>query len=253
MINSFDTEVAIDVGINAAILYQNIHYWCMHNEANRINEHDGLYWTYNSMKAFAELFPYLSEAQVRQALKVLEQKGYIKTGYFNKQAYDRTKWYADLRLQSEESLDSICYPSQMDMIQETNGFDTDSEPIPDNNSNNNPNIKTNIKEKSEVLSAEEVMFEEFWKAYPQCFRKVNKKGCKTKFLKIEHLKEIFPDIIDSLEMQKKSKQWKEQEGQFIPAPLTWINQERWTMKDPRNEIQTKIDEAVEETYKQFLF
>ena len=97
------------------------------------------------------------------------------------------------------------------------------------------------------------MFEEFWKAYPQCFRKVNKKGCKSKFLKIKNLKEIFPDIIDSLEMQKNSKQWREQEGQFIPAPLTWINQERWTMKDPRNEIQAKIDEAVEETYKQFLF
>lgn len=113
--------------------------------------------------------------------------------------------------------------------------------------------KENEKEENSFLSVEEVMFEEFWKAYPQCFRKVNKKGCKSKFLKIKNLKEIFPDIIDSLEMQKNSKQWREQEGQFIPAPLTWINQERWTMKDPRNEIQTKIDAAVEETYKQFLF
>lgn len=137
--NSFETNIAMDVGINAAILYQNIHYWCQHNQANKVNEHEGLYWTYNSMKAFAELFPYLSEAQVRQALKVLEQKGYIKTGYFNKQAYDRTKWYADLRLQSEESSDCICYPSQMDMIQEANGFDTQGEPIPYINTDINAN------------------------------------------------------------------------------------------------------------------
>lgn len=137
--NNFDTEIAKDVGVNAAILYQNIHYWCDHNRANGTNKHDGLYWTYNSMRAFADLFPYLSEAQVRQALKVLETKGYIKSGYFNKQSYDRTKWYADLRLQSEKSSDSICYPSQMEMIQGANGNDTDNEPIPNINTNIKPN------------------------------------------------------------------------------------------------------------------
>lgn len=137
--NSFDTEIAKDVGVNAAIIYQNIHYWCDHNRANGINEYDGLYWTYNSMRAFADLFPYLSEAQVRQALKVLEAKGYIKSGYHNKAAYDRTKWYADLRLQSEKSEDCICYPSQMEMTQVTNGNDTDNEPIPNINTNIKPN------------------------------------------------------------------------------------------------------------------
>lgn len=141
MSNNFDSDVAMDVGVNGAILYANIQYWCEHNRLNGKNFHDGLYWTYNSMKAFAEQFPYFSEAQVRQALKVLEQKGYIKSGYFNKQSYDRTKWYADIRncrLQSEESEDSICHPSQMDLLPETNGFDTDDEPIPSNNQYNNP-------------------------------------------------------------------------------------------------------------------
>ena len=52
MINSFDTDVAQDVGIVAAILYKNIQYWCLKNKANEINEHDGLFWTYNSMKAY---------------------------------------------------------------------------------------------------------------------------------------------------------------------------------------------------------
>lgn len=137
--NNFDTEIAKDVGVNAAILYQNIHYWCDHNRANETNEYDGLYWTYNSMRAFADLFPYLSEAQVRQALKVLEAKGYIKSGYHNKAAYDRTKWYADLRLQSEKNEDSICHPSQMEMTQVTNGNDMGNEPIPNINTNIKPN------------------------------------------------------------------------------------------------------------------
>ena len=136
MVNSFDTEVAMDVGINAAILYKNIQYWCEHNRTNGHHYHDGYYWTFNSMKAYAEQFPYLSEAQVRQALKILESKGYIKSGNYSKQSYDRTKWYADIRnlsMQSKESEDSICYPSQMDLTQMANGFDTESEPIPDIN------------------------------------------------------------------------------------------------------------------------
>ena len=97
MINSFDTEVAMDVGINAAILYKNIQYWCEKNQTNGQNEHDGLFWTYNSLAAFCEQFPYLTKRQVEKALIILEENGYIKTGNFNKVAYDRTKWYADIR------------------------------------------------------------------------------------------------------------------------------------------------------------
>lgn len=142
MSHYFDPNVAVDVGVNAAILYQNIKNWCDHNRANGRNEHDGLYWTFNSMVAFSKLFPYLSEAQVRQALKVLEAKGYIKSGNFNKVAYDRTKWYADLKyqMQSEESEDSICHTYQMEMISESNGNDTDIKPIPNINTTLNSNI-----------------------------------------------------------------------------------------------------------------
>lgn len=142
MSHYFDPNVAVDVGVNAAILYQNIKNWCEHNRANGRNEYDGLYWTFNSMVAFSKLFPYLSEAQVRQALKVLEAKGYIKSGNFNKIAYDRTKWYADLKyqMQSEESEDSICYPYQMEMISESNGNDTDIKPIPNINTTLTSNI-----------------------------------------------------------------------------------------------------------------
>ena len=102
------------------------------------------------------------------------------------------------------------------------------------------------------ISPRENLFELFWAAYPQCFRKANKKGCKAKFLKINNLEEIFPDIISSLEMQKRSKQWNEQDGQYIPAPLTWINQERWTVKDERTEIEQKIDEVANEHFGEFL-
>lgn len=96
MINAFDTEVAQDVGMAAAVLYKNIQYWCEKNRANGMHEHDGLTWTYNSIKAYKELFPYLPEKTIRRSLELLEKKGYIKVGCFNDDGRDRTRWYADL-------------------------------------------------------------------------------------------------------------------------------------------------------------
>lgn len=91
--HSFSVEVAKSCGVNAAVLFTNISFWVEHNKANRVNEHDGKYWTFNSMQAFTELFPYLSKRQIETALKKLENDGLIETGNYNKLPFDRTKWY----------------------------------------------------------------------------------------------------------------------------------------------------------------
>lgn len=140
MINSFDTDVAIDVGINAAILYKNIQYWCEKNRTNDQHFHDGFYWTYNSISAFCEQFPYLSEKQIRSALKILEDKEYIKSGNYNKVAYDRTKWYADIRnvsMQDDKRESSIRPTGQIDCAKKANGICAEGEPIPNRNTNIN--------------------------------------------------------------------------------------------------------------------
>ena len=90
----FSVEVAVEYGVNAAILFQNICFWCEKNRANGTNQHDGLYWTYNSRKAFHELFPYMSEKQIKAALDKLIVNGLITTGTYNVEAWDRTLWYA---------------------------------------------------------------------------------------------------------------------------------------------------------------
>lgn len=86
-------EVAKKCGVNASLLITNIYFWCEHNKTNNINYHEGRYWTYNSMKAFSQQFPYLTRRQIEVALKKLEDSGLIITGNFNKVAFDRTKWY----------------------------------------------------------------------------------------------------------------------------------------------------------------
>lgn len=99
-----DIGVAQLVGPNAALILENISYWCEHNAANNTNLHDGHYWTYNSTKAFGELFPYMTVNVIRTALKKLKDNGLILTGNFNKSAYDRTTWYT-LTAKAEAMLD----------------------------------------------------------------------------------------------------------------------------------------------------
>lgn len=89
----FDVDVAQLVGLNASAILENIAHWCEHNAANNSNLHDGHYWTYNSTKAFSELFPYMTVNVIRTALKKLKDNGLILTGNYNKSAYDRTMWY----------------------------------------------------------------------------------------------------------------------------------------------------------------
>jgi len=81
-------------GIPEAILLYNLRFWIGKNKANGKNFHKGRTWTYNSYKAFGLLFPYLSESQIKRALKSLLKQGAILKDNFNKKRYDQTNWYA---------------------------------------------------------------------------------------------------------------------------------------------------------------
>ena len=94
MEHTFDIKVAEKYGVNAAILYRNFQYWISHNSANKKHLIDGRTWTYNSQRAFEELFPYMTRAHIRGAIKVLIDEGVIVTGRHNKRRNDQTKWYA---------------------------------------------------------------------------------------------------------------------------------------------------------------
>lgn len=118
--HSFDPEVAAKVGLNAAVIYQNIVWWAEKNAANGKHFHDGLWWTYNSVSAFGELFPYLTGKQIRTALAKLEEDGLLVSGCFNKSAYDRTKWYAP-----------TCLYVESDLPKKANEDAQKGEPIPD--------------------------------------------------------------------------------------------------------------------------
>ena len=94
MIHSFQTEDAAKYGLVEAVMLNNFRYWIAHNKANRAHEHDGKTWTYNSVKAFESLFPYLTANQIRRCLESLITQGVLVRGNYNLSAYDKTSWFA---------------------------------------------------------------------------------------------------------------------------------------------------------------
>ena len=121
----FDVHIAELYGVNCAVILQNIWHWIRKNEANDKNFFDGTYWTYNSTKAFKELFPYLSQKQIETALKKLRDEKILITGNYNAMKYDRTLWYA-----ITEKGKSILLTGEMEITTKGNGFDAEGEPIP---------------------------------------------------------------------------------------------------------------------------
>lgn len=93
MTHSFDVEIAVKYGIECAVLLSHINYWCLKNEVNGKHLHNGKYWVYNSKKAFAKLFPYMSERQIDYALTKLKKENLILTDNFNYSKMNRTIWY----------------------------------------------------------------------------------------------------------------------------------------------------------------
>ena len=131
MQHHFDVELAHKYGVAEAILLNHFEYWIELNRANEKNFYDGRYWTFNSMKAFSKIFPYMTEKKIRNALKHLQDEGLIVTGNYNKLAYDRTLWYA-----FSDLAESILPKGQMEDPEMANGYFQKVEPIPDNKPDN---------------------------------------------------------------------------------------------------------------------
>lgn len=124
MIYSFDGAEAREYGVQAAVILSNLRFWIAKNKANGKHYYDGRTWSYNSIKAWGKLYPFFSERQIRYALKKLEDKGVILTGNYNKNAYDRTKWYAITD-------ESTCENTQNHLTKLSNRRDENVKPIPD--------------------------------------------------------------------------------------------------------------------------
>jgi hypothetical protein len=69
-------------------------------------------------------------------------------------------------------------------------------------------------------------FDRFWSTWPTHTRKVAKAQCLAKWQK-KDCEAIADTVVAAVEAAKRSETWTKDRGEFIPAPLVWLNQQRW--------------------------
>lgn len=96
-------ELAVRLGLNEAMLLQQIQYWL--TETTSGVDYDGSRWIYNTVEEWKNQFPFFSESTIKRAFNNLKQQGVLRIEQINKSNHDRTNYYAinyDHHLLTEE-------------------------------------------------------------------------------------------------------------------------------------------------------
>jgi hypothetical protein len=96
-------------------------------------------------------------------------------------------------------------------------------PVQDVKSPEQPQLRLVIQEPKEPPRSQ-VLFEQFWKAYP---RKTGKKKALEAFKKLNPTEPLLYAMLAAITKQKTWPDWIRDEGRYIPYPTTWLNQGRW--------------------------
>jgi phage replication O-like protein O len=83
------------------------------------------------------------------------------------------------------------------------------------------------KEMKEIIQKKPLSgpaFEQFYHAYP---KKKARRSAERAWVKLNPPSALVQTILTALEKQKRSEEWKRENGKFIPYPATWLNDHRW--------------------------
>ena len=87
---------------------------------------------------------------------------------------------------------------------------------------------------AQASSGTDGRFEAFWKIYP---KKQGKGAALKAWKKIKPDKQLYETILASVQDNvNRNQQWKRDNGQYIPNPSTWLNQQRWLDEIPNQQI-----------------
>lgn len=217
MKHSFDIKIAEKYGLEESILIDNLLFWITKNKANSKHFYNGKFWTYNSTKAFSELFPYWNEKKISRIIASLVEQNVIEKGCFNQNAYDRTSWFSFTEkwiVDNPNMSYSISQKREMEMPETGNGKDE----------NGKSTITDNKQDIKKIEKPIIMTFEEFWSLYP---KKIGRAACEPKFNKL-------PDS-DKQKIKDTLKDWTNHKPFATynhPNPATYISQQRWNDEIP---------------------
>ena len=169
---------------------------------------------------------------VRSALRELEEYGYLTrvqrhdaSGHFSRNEYIVTDEPA-----SEADAPWTGFPAT---VEPSAGEPSSGEPSPDEPMTENPTQQnkdcTNTPYSPPRGDVDWELFEQFWSAYP---RKQNKERARRAWKKLRPDMALCQAMSDALERDKRSEQWRKNNGEFIPYPSSWLNGRRWEDEGP---------------------
>lgn len=251
-------HVAERYGFEEAVFLHSIVYWYKTNRANDRNFKDGRWWTYNSIKAFTEIFPWWTEKQIRRIANSCREQGAVIAGKYNEDRRDRSLWYTPgdelLRLYGlAETGNCTCPNGQMeapDMENEPAQMgkcnirkpwgdhgetDMGEPPVAPHPGDGAPEAAPaadklkprRTRQKKSVPTHAPERFEQFWEIYP---------GGGSRLKAVEAWDALAPDdaLIDTmaaaLKRQMATRMWRD--GVGIPHACRWLSNRRWTDKLP---------------------
>lgn len=259
MEHHFNTELARLYGIEESILLHHFYYWIIKNAANEKHFHDGLYWTYNTKKAYAEFFTYMNETKIFRTIKHLEEENIIAKGNYNTDKWDKTNWYAItekgwalLRTYGYDT--NILPPSFQNAIFDSGKMNDrmsqNERTIPNNNNTNNNNQE--IKEYKEK-------FAEFVALYKKLTNK-RTRSVDTEFndfiKRHTNWRQIIPYLPIAIQRETKERNEARAARKFFPEPKmlqTYLGKQKaWEayinvgedINDATNEYAPATDGAI---------
>lgn len=105
--------------------------------------------------------------------------------------------------------------------------------------------KKESDDSSLFVDTEPFPFSDFWGAYPHCKRKADKARCESAWSRLGN--EDRQRCIEAVKVWAASDDWREQGGQFIPAPLVFLHQRRWEAALPGASRKPQSDNGVYRT------
>ena len=222
-------SLAAKVGINHAILLQQMHYWLRGSK----HEHDGHTWVYNSYAEWQKQMPWLTVRGVRKVIGDLERDGYIVSGVFNRLAFDKTKWY---RIDYETVCgieQTMCHEVSDDLPETADDVTSDdtsdvaesATPIPETTQEtNNTNTSSTGKRRSPAYTE---AFESFWVAYPSGYG--NKKTTFEQWKRLDPDEDLRQEIMAGLERWKATRRWREG---YVKSAHIWLRDRWWEDETP---------------------
>ena len=122
---------------------------------------------------------------------------------------------------------------------------TSKRPASDQQVTTNKKIKKNKKDKKEKKTTP-VGFADFWASWPTPHkRKTSMSRCLEKWTE-DKLESRAAHVLAVLEQDKASDDWRKDEGEYICAPLVWLNQRRWDCELADRQGMSEFERPVTE-------